>query len=230
MAAPRGVHGQTVEALGRRIVAGDIPEGATLDIAALRAELDVSLTALREALKVLSAKGIIDARQKRGTFVRPRADWHLLDVDVIRWHFAASAGERLCEMLHEVREIVEPAVARLAALRACAADLVALDRAIDQMAVAEGDPSAAVAADLNFHRTLLAVSHNELLQRMEVVLATGLAERDRVVHGGPHDDPVPSHRAVVDAIREGDAAGAEKAMRRLLDKSIHDERNARDAA
>jgi GntR family galactonate operon transcriptional repressor len=228
--APRGIHGQTVEALGRRIVAGEIPEGATLDITALRAELDVSLTALREALKVLSAKGIIDARQKRGTFVRPRADWHLLDGDVIRWQFAGGAGDRLLERLHEVREIIEPAAARLAAVRASAADLVALDRAIDQMAAAEGDASAAVAADLSFHRTLLATTHNELLLRMEVVLETGLAERDRIVHGGPHDDPVPSHRAVVDAIRAGDATGAEEAMRRLLDKSIQDARKARGVA
>jgi GntR family galactonate operon transcriptional repressor len=214
--APRGIHGQTVEALGGRIVAGEIPEGATLDITALRAELDVSLTALREALKVLSAKGIVDARQKRGTFVLPRAEWHLLDRDVIRWQVAGGAGGSLLESLHEIREIVEPAAARLAATRASAGDLVALDRAIDQMAAANGDLAAAVDADLEFHRTLLATAHNELLQRMEVVLETGLAERDRTVHGGPHDDPVPNHRAVVDAIRAGDAAGAEDAMRRLL--------------
>ncbi|MCW6011086.1 FCD domain-containing protein [Micromonospora sp. CPCC 205371] len=225
--APRGIHGQTVEVLGRRIVAGEIPEGATLDITALRAELDVSLTALREALKVLSAKGIIDARQKRGTFVRPRADWHLLDRDVIRWQFAGGAGDPLLTSLHEVREIVEPAAARLAASRASASDLVALDRAIDQMAVAEGGMAATVDADIDFHRTLLAAAHNEFLQRMEVILETGLAERDRIVHGGQHDDPVPSHRAVVDAIRAGDAARAEEAMRSLLDKSIQDERNAR---
>ncbi|MFD1052513.1 GntR family transcriptional regulator, partial [Kibdelosporangium lantanae] len=67
----RGVHGQTVATLAARILAGEIPEGATLDLLALREELDVSLTALREALNVLSAKGLVDARQKRGTFVRP---------------------------------------------------------------------------------------------------------------------------------------------------------------
>ena len=78
----RGVHGQTVEALAGRILAGEIGEGDTLDLPALREELDVSLTALREALKVLSAKGIIDARQKRGTFVQPRSSWNLLDTDV----------------------------------------------------------------------------------------------------------------------------------------------------
>lgn len=223
---PRGVHGQTVETIARRIVAGEIAEGATLDIAALRGELGVSLTALREALKVLSAKGIIDARQKRGTFVRPRADWHLLDGDVIRWQFASGGGQWLLDKLHEVRGIVEPAAARLAATRASASDLVALDRALDRMALAGEDQAAAVAADLGFHRTLLAATRNELLEQMEILLETGLAERDRLVHAGPHDDPVPSHRAVVDAIRAGDAVGAETAMRRLLDKSIQDERKA----
>ncbi|MEO3747504.1 GntR family transcriptional regulator [Plantactinospora sp. B5E13] len=83
--ARRGVHGQTVEVIARRILAGEIAEGDTLNLTALQGELDVSLTALREALKVLSAKGIVDARQKRGTFVRPRADWNLLDGDIIRW-------------------------------------------------------------------------------------------------------------------------------------------------
>ncbi|MGK5741024.1 FadR/GntR family transcriptional regulator [Micromonospora sp. URMC 103] len=221
--AGRGVHGQTVEVIARRILTGEIAEGATLNIAALQEELDVSLTALREALKVLSAKGIVDARQKRGTFVRPRADWNLLDGDVIRWQFADGADPRLLDKLQEVRAIIEPAAARLAAARATAEDLAALDAALAGMADAHGDPGAAVAADLAFHRALLAATHNELLVRMEVVMKTGLAERDRLVHGrDADDDPVPSHRAVVDAIRTGDETAAETAMRELLAKAVRD--------
>jgi DNA-binding FadR family transcriptional regulator len=220
--ARRGVHGQTVEVIARRILAGEIGEGATLNLAALQEELDVSLTALREALKVLSAKGIVDARQKRGTFVRPRTDWNLLDGDVIRWQFAEGAGQPLLDQLHEVRSIVEPAAARLAALRSTAADLAVLDTALDEMSAA-ADPAAKVQADLSFHRALLAATHNELLERMEVVMETGLAERDRLVHGvARHDDPVPSHRAVVEAIRTNDPTGAEQAMRELLDKAVRD--------
>ncbi|MGQ5263464.1 FadR/GntR family transcriptional regulator [Micromonospora sp. ZYX-F-536] len=230
--ARRGVHGQTVEAIARRILTGEIAAGATLNIAALQEEFDVSLTALREALKVLSAKGIVDARQKRGTFVRPRADWNLLDGDVIRWQFAEGPDERLLEKLHEVRAIIEPAAARLAASRATDDDVAALDRALAEMAEANGDPAAAVAADLSFHRALLAATHNELLERMEVVMEvvmeTGLAERDRLVHGGAaHDDPVPSHRAVVDALRARDETAAETAMRELLDKAVRDVEKAR---
>ncbi|MFU8855070.1 FadR/GntR family transcriptional regulator [Micromonospora sp. SL1-18] len=226
--ARRGLHGQVVEVIARRILAGELAPGATVDLTALQAELDVSLTVLREALKVLSAKGLVDARQKRGTFVRPRADWSLLDADVIRWQFAEGADPRLLDQLHEVRSIVEPAAARLAASRASDDDLAALAGALEEMAAGKGDPASAVAADLNFHRALLAATHNELLERMEVVMETGLAERDRLVHGGePHDDPVPSHRAVVDAIRAKDATAAETAMRGLLDKAVRDVKKVR---
>jgi DNA-binding FadR family transcriptional regulator len=227
--ARRGVHGQTVEIIARRILTGEIAAGATLNIAALQEELDVSLTALREALKVLAAKGIVDARQKRGTFVRPRADWNLLDGDVIRWRFAEGADPRLLDNLHEVRGIVEPAAARLAAGRATDDDLAALDGALDEMTAATGDPVAAVAADLSFHRALLAATHNELLENMEVVMETGLAARDRLVHGvEKYDDPVPSHRAVVDAIRARDAVAAETAMRQLLEKAVRDVERLRE--
>ncbi|WP_436760012.1 FadR/GntR family transcriptional regulator [Streptosporangium sp. V21-05] len=221
--AHRGVHGQTVEIVARRILSGRIAEGETLNIVALQEELGVSLTALREALKVLSAKGIVDARQRRGTFVRPRADWNLLDGDVIRWQFDEHTDPRLLDELHEVRTIVEPAAARLAGDRATEADLAALDAALGAMAAADGDPVAAVAADLLFHRALLAATHNELLERMEIVIETGLAERDLLVHGGEHhDDPVPSHRAVVEAIHARDPDAAERAMRELLAKAVHD--------
>jgi DNA-binding FadR family transcriptional regulator len=221
--AARGVHGQTVEVIAQRILTGQLAEGATLDITALQGEFDVSLTALREALKVLAAKGMVDARPKRGTFVRPRADWSLLDGDVLRWQFARQAQPSLLEDLHELRSIVEPGAAKLAATRATEADLAALDAALAEMDAAGSDPGAAVAADLAFHRALLAATHNAVLVRMEVVIETGLAERDRMVHGAlGGDDPVPSHRAVVDAIRRHRPEQAAQAMRKLLEKAVRD--------
>ena len=222
--AARGVHGQTVEVIAERILTGVLAEGATLDLGALQAELDVSLTALREALKVLAAKGMVDARPKRGTFVRPRSDWNLLDADVLRWQFARQVRPGMLADLHELRSIVEPGAASLAAGRATDDDLAALDGALDLMAAAGADPAAAVAADLAFHRALLAATHNELVQRMEVLIETGLAERDRMVHGaaGGSQDPVPSHRAVVDAIRRRHPEQAATAMGRLLEQAIED--------
>ncbi|MFG3256825.1 FadR/GntR family transcriptional regulator [Streptomyces sp. NPDC048172] len=234
--ARRGVHGQTVEAIAHRVLGGQLGEGATLDLAALQAELGVSLTALRESLKVLAAKGMVDARQKRGTFVRPRADWNLLDVDVLRWQFQSGTGPGaeagpgaggvppLLRDLDEVRGIVEPAAVRLAAERRTDADLAALDAALTAMDEADDGAPEAVEADLAFHRALLAASHNELLERMEMVISTGLAARDRIVHGPGHHpgDPVPSHRAVLDAVRAHDADAAESAMRDLLAQAAQD--------
>ena len=219
----RGVHGQTVEVLAQRILTGELAEGATLDLIAMQAEFDVSLTVLREALRVLAAKGMVDARPKRGTFVRPRGSWSLLDPDVLRWQFARPTRPGLFADLHELRSIVEPGAARLAAERATEEDLAALDTALEDMAAAGDDAASAVFADLTFHRALLAATHNELVLRMEILIETGLAERDRMVHGNVGtSDPVPSHRAVVDAIRRHNPAQAAKAMGALLDQAIED--------
>src|SRR4051812_41949019 len=178
----RGVHGQVVQRLGARIVGGHWAEGDILDVRALGDELDVSLTVMRESLKVLAGKGLIDARQKRGTFVRPRAAWNLLDSDVIRWRVETGDGERLMRDLADVRSLVEPAAAHRAAQRRTEADLVALGTALAAMADARGDTAAEAEADASFHRALLAATGNELLARLDLLLEPGLRERDRLVH------------------------------------------------
>lgn len=223
----RGVHGQTVDAIARRVLSGELPEGATLDLTALQAELGVSLTALRESLKVLAAKGLVDARQKRGTFVRQRSDWNLLDPDVLRWQFSAQTDDALLRSLDEVRGIIEPAAVRLAAVRRTDDDLAQLDAALEEMRKADNS-ARAVEADLAFHRALLIATHNELLERMQSVLESALAARDQLVHGtADSDDPVPSHQAVLDGVRAQDPEASEAAMRALLDKAISDEERLR---
>ncbi|WP_409467069.1 FadR/GntR family transcriptional regulator [Amycolatopsis sp. GA6-003] len=223
---PRGLHGQTVETLAARILSGEWREGMVLDLPALREELDISLTALREALKVLAAKGMIGARQKHGTFVQSRGNWQLLDADVMRWQTTARGNAGLLDELAEVRAVVEPAAARMAAERATAEDLAALESALDAM-VAAPDLEASVEADLSFHRSLLAAAHNNFLLQIERVIAIGLAERDKLVHSaGPAGDPVPSHRRVLDAIAAHDPVGAETAMLELLATSAADAKRA----
>lgn len=228
--AGRGVHGQVVETIARRIISGELGEQATIDITALGHELDVSLTVLREALKVLAAKGLVDARQKRGTFVRPRPDWHLLDADLVRWQVSGREDPAFLDNLTEVRGIIEPAVAALAAHRRTEDDLLALTEALEQMRLVES-PAEAVDADLAFHHALLAATHNELLERMDVVLETGLAQRDRLVHGndpaGGHD-PLPSHRDVLNAVFDRDGPAAERAMRALLAQAREDVERLRE--
>ncbi|MQA82382.1 MAG: FCD domain-containing protein [Streptosporangiales bacterium] len=227
--AGRGLHGEVVEILGRRILAGDVTEGQTLDPTRLEVDLDVSRTVIREALRVLKAKGLVDARQKRGTFVLPRREWNLLDADIMRWQFEANHGDDLITDLSEVRGIIEPASARLAALRRTEDDLEVLDQALDMMLRAAQGEGSAVAADLAFHGAVFGATHNEMLVQMEAVMAAGLVARDQMVHGGiPDDDPTPAHASVRDAIVDGDPDAAEQAMRGLLAKSVLDVERIRE--
>ena len=219
----RGLHGEVVEELGRRILAGEVAEGETFEISQLESELDVSRSVIREALRVLKAKGLVDARQKRGTFVQRRSEWKLLDADVMRWQFAGRDTDQLFEDLAELRGIIEPAAAGLAAMRRNDDDLAELDDALARMSAAAGGEGDAVEADLAFHRAVLAATHNELLIRTEIVLEPGLAARDRVVHGVVEDDdPTPAHAAVLNAIRDGDPDRAVSAASALLAKSLLD--------
>jgi DNA-binding FadR family transcriptional regulator len=220
--ALRGLHAQTVETLGSRIVRGYYQPGQPLPPDELENEFGISKTVLREALRVLAAKGLVDARQKRGTVVQERAAWSLLDADLLRWQ-GGQPDAAFFANLAEVRGIVEPAGARLAAERRTEEDLADLRAAIDQMANAGTDALAVVAADLAFHQALLDAAHNELLSRMEVVIEAGLRARDAVVHGGEHwPDSVPVHRAILEAIEAGDGAAAEQAMRKLLEQASVD--------
>ena len=184
---------------------------------------DTFRSVLREAIRVLKAKGLVDARPKRGTFVQARAEWKLLDADVMRWQFNGHNHDQLFDDLAELRGIIEPAAAGLAALRRNDDDLAALDTALERMSAAARDEGDAVEADLAFHRAVLMATHNELLVRTEIVLEPGLEARDRVVHAAVEDDdPTPAHAAVLDAIREGDPGRAVSAASALLAKSLLD--------
>jgi DNA-binding FadR family transcriptional regulator len=219
----RGLHGRLVDSLGRAIVTGDYTPGDPLDVAALQAERAVSKTALREVLRVLAGKGLVDARQKRGTIVAPVGAWNLLDPDVLRWQIGAQAGADLLEALAEVRAIVEPSAARLAAERRTEGDLEALERALAAMVGSAADPVAHAAADVAFHRALLRASGNELLGRIGGVLEAVLRARDELVHRvGHRDDFRAPHAAVLAAIRERRPQRAHDAMAALLAKSRTD--------
>ncbi|MEV0026627.1 FCD domain-containing protein [Streptomyces atroolivaceus] len=134
-------------------------------------------------------------------------------------------GTQLLRDLADIRSIVEPTAAHRAARYRTADDLTALETALDAMGQAQID-SAAAEADAAFHRALLAVTGNEPLRRMGLLLEPGLRERDRAVHvHGDAVDPVPSHRAVLDAIRDQGPDRAEFAMLDLLAKAVRDLEN-----
>ncbi|MFJ7154472.1 FadR/GntR family transcriptional regulator [Streptomyces sp. NPDC101118] len=215
--AGRGIHRTAVDGLARRIFDGSHPEGAVLELPALMTELGVSQTVLREAVKVLTAKGLLDARPKRGTFVRPAHDWNLLDADVLRWKLDAGPPDCFFADLLELRRSVEPAAAALAADRATAADFADLDAGLALMAGAGRDPDRHAEADAAFHTALLAASHNHFFVQMQRVIVPPLIERDRKVHAQTFEDPVGIHAAVVQEIRTGDPDGAYMSVLELLD-------------
>lgn len=222
---PRGLHGQVVHLLGTRILSGDLPPGAILDLPALETELGISHTVLRESLKVLTAKGLVSARQKRGTFVTDPHTWNVLDDDVLRWRAATQDSTELFAQLTEVRVIIEPAAAALAAQRASEDDIAALSACLEQMqeAGADEDTTHAADADVQFHATLLRATHNELLGGLRIVIEHGLRQRDLIVHAHPDaSDPVPSHRAVLDAVASGDPDAAAGAMLALITQAAKD--------
>jgi len=227
----RGMHGTVVRGLGVRIVQGAILTGQVLNLDELGESFDVSRTVMREAVKVLAAKGLLDARPKRGTSVRDRKDWNLLDPDVLRWQYELD-GDPAADMLDklaEVRAIIEPASAALAARRRTAEDLVAMDNALAVMRQTGGDAESMTQSDAQFHRALLHATHNELLVQMEIVIDAGLHVRNRYVHR--HSVAVqPSHIAharVLEAVRARDAEAARSDMCDLLDRAAEDVRNLR---
>lgn len=221
----RGLHGQVVNDLGRRIVGGEFPPGMIVDLERLEREMSVSRTVMREAVKVLTTKGLLDARPRLGTFVRDRRDWNLLDADVMAWRGAGDPDERLLSELEEVRRIVEPWGARLAAERRTTQDLLSLRAALGALEQSEalGDVGEHIASDVAFHRAVLAASRNELLERLEVVLEPALRARDALVRAHAHGGTfLRAHRAVVEAIADGDSERAHRAMASLLEAASAD--------
>ena len=219
------LHAELVDAIGLRIVRGDWAPGTRIDVDALEPVLGASKTAIREALRVIREKGLIDSWPKRGTFVRQRDAWKLLDGDVIMWRREARRDDdRLLSELSQLRDVIEPASARLAAQYRDADDIEKLERAFSAFASAGQDVGQLAAADRDFHLQLLRATHNELMLRLDVVVVHALDARNRIQHhpGAPWLDPVPDHRQVLEAVIAGDPDRAEAAMRYALRESDSD--------
>lgn len=227
----RGLHGRVVDELGLRIMSGKLEAGAIVDTEELAASYDVSRTVVREALKVLAGKGLIDARPRRGTFVRERLNWNLLDPDVLRWQFDSVTDVSILEKLHEVRVMVEPAAAELAAVRRTDDDLVVLFAAVEAMAEAYAGTDSIAESDLQFHLGLLAATHNELVEQLSIIIGIGLAARDQYVHS--HRVSIKRglemHRQIAIAVEKRDPVAARDRMIELLESAASDVRELQSA-
>ena len=208
-------------AIGRRIVAGEYPPGETLPTEPrIQEEFGVSRTAVREAVRLLSAKGLTVSRPKIGTRVRPTSDWNMLDSDVLRWQIDQKPTEDFIHSLFEMREIIEPAAASRAAERGTAEELAAIGLAMDGIQNEPRGSPAQIKADLDFHIAILEASHNPMLRSVGALIRSTLEITFslgwRTVMA---EDAVLQHRAIYDAIRLRQGEEAFLAMRKLLRNS-----------
>ena len=213
------VHAELAAGIGELILNGTYPPGSLLpNEAEWGRRFRASRTAVREAIKTLNGKGLLVSRPKIGSRVEPRERWNLLDRDVMAWHRAAMDERSFLLALQEVRRILEPGIAVLAATRRTDAQLQALEAALAEMRAASG-PQAMVAADVSFHLRLLAAANNELLAPFGIIIEQALAAMFDYTtrHTASPEHVLPLHTGVVRAIARQSPDAARKAMAALLD-------------
>jgi DNA-binding FadR family transcriptional regulator len=216
-------------ALGGEIIAGVYPPGSRLPgEASLLQRFKVSRPTLREAFRVLAAKGLIVSRQKVGTSVRPRSDWNMLDPDFLAWHLRAAFNDDFVNNLFQLRQLIEPQAAWLAAeahdpaalerIAAAYADMERSNRATDDV----------TEADLRFHQAILDATGNPFIGSLGGLIDTALLGSFRLGWRAPasiRDHRLDQHRSVMEAIGEAKPEQARDRMAALLKDSIADVRH-----
>jgi DNA-binding FadR family transcriptional regulator len=212
----RNLFAQVVEELGGRIVRGELnPERAFPKEADLEREFGVSRSVIREAVKTLAAKGLLESRTRTGIRALPPMHWNLLDGEVLSWRFAALPPLQFFTELFEIRQMIEPEAAALAAGRAKPLEIAEIEAAFGEMMAASAASEGGVEADLRFHRGILAAAGNPLLLQMGNLISVGLY----VSHRFSREAFViflPRHKDVLDAIKARDPQAARANMHRLL--------------
>ena len=220
---------QLVHEIGRKIVHGEVAPGEVLPkIEDLSETNGVSRTVVREAFKGLAARRLVRSNQRVGTIVLPRSDWQWWDIDVLTWasEKEATAGKFLLH-LTEVRLGVEPSAAALAAKRATESDIAKITACYHELEQAVGDEKAWAKADYEFHKSILAASHNELMINIVKLLRKALVRsRETTIsamkhypespYGSPTEEVLERHRAIFEAIRDRDEILAHQKMSELI--------------
>jgi DNA-binding FadR family transcriptional regulator len=218
---PRAAHDLVINGIGRRIVGGQFASGSTLPgDAELMDQFGVSRTALREGLKTLAAKGLIESKPKVGTWVLDAKNWNMFDADVLSWRLQRSVDRPFLESLFEIRQALEPLAAGSAALSRTDRDLEHIETAWEAMRFSDHTRESFTLADLEFHRTVLEASGNPFLQSMgsviEAALATSFSLSAPIESAERFEQTGRQHRAVLDAIARRDSDGATQAMSAVI--------------
>lgn len=223
------LHQSLARELGIKIVAGDYRPGESLpgEIAASQTH-QVSRNAYREAVRILAAKGLVESRQKAGTLVTERNRWNLLDPDVLDWTLSSDPAPAFGNSLFELRSIVEPAAAALAAQRRSVADLSAMESALSEMRRYDPDSPEGEQADEQFHTAIFSAAGNEVLSRLASIISASVkfvAEFKRERH--IDRDTWPDHHALYEAILARKEKQAHDAMMFLIAHAQEDIQGAR---
>lgn len=221
------LHGSLAHRIAADIIRGDQPPGSLLpneDTAS--ASFGVSRSAYREAIRTLAAKGLLIAQPKVGTRIAPRAAWHILDPDILAWHFEVDASEDFIRNLFELRKIMEPSAAALAAMRRTDEELSGLADSLARMARTNPCSGAWLNAIIAFHRDLLSASRNEAVAALWPAIETTLRWSVKLQMMLPTltlaHDPVADHARVFERITSQSAEGALTEMALLIDSALLD--------
>jgi DNA-binding FadR family transcriptional regulator len=218
------LHHLVARQLGQQILRGDLPPGQVLpDVETLGAVYGVSRTVLREAIKMLTAKGMVVSQPRIGVTVTPRSQWSLLDTDVMRWRIDNGLDRAFIYDVLTMRRIIEPGGAELAAASAPDQVLAHLPVLYDRVIKAlDRDRDQFIIADAHFHCGILLAGGSELLSQMtqliEIAVIT-VASSTAHIPDGPRS-AMPVHKAVLDAVCRRSPAAAASLMRELVDITV----------
>jgi DNA-binding FadR family transcriptional regulator len=210
-----------VEDLGIAIVTGKFDGVVFPREIELCDKYQAARTVVREAVKMLTSKGLLSSRKRRGTIVTGESEWNLLDPDVLRWTLERHFSLQLLIEFTEIRVSVEPGAAALAARRATEAERAAIVEAIERMFAAEQGHDDPLTADIAFHVAVLEASGNRFYRQMREMIETALRFSIRKTNDlKGRFASVMDHRRVADAILAGDPADAERRMRDLIQGAL----------
>lgn len=210
---------QVAREIGRRIVSNSYAPGDLVeDEGALAERYQVSRSVIRDAVKILVGKGLLEVRRGIGTRVRSRSSWGLLDDDVLAWYQSAPPDADMLRQLMDIRLVFEPKAARWAAERGSAEAHQQIGAAVERMEAEKGSVEDFVVADAVFHRSILRATENEFLVALEGIIFSALLSSIRLTNVDPRSNEasLPFHRSVYEAIAARDGDRAEKVMEQLL--------------
>jgi DNA-binding FadR family transcriptional regulator len=206
-----------LDALGRAIVTGAYETRRFPTEAELAIEHDVSRSVTREAVKMLTAKGLLTARPRKGTTVQPSSSWNLFDTDVLRWLLERKFSLELLRQFSELRIAIEPEAAALAAREADPEAVAAISAGYARMEAAEAGRDDALESDIAFHIAVLEACGNPFYRQFRDVVATALRTSIRFTNRFKgRTASLPAHHAVLAAIEAGNAGGARAAMAAII--------------